>query len=186
MAWKMAKIGEQLRILRLPSFRTAYLASVAVLLAFATWAFVDASFDNVLQFVRIDLRINEHPGTNLWPVHQWDALGPRLLLFCMLAVVVTAAGSLIIYRLVLGDPQGRSMRAMLLAVALFGMWLSLFVSYSGVAEAGLRWRVRRILPCLKEDAAILAKKWPKMNGRLACSGHLGFSLDGDATIIYID
>lgn len=52
-------------LLRLPSFGLALAASIATLLAFAVWMFVDASFSVTLEVVRIDLSLQEHPGLDM-------------------------------------------------------------------------------------------------------------------------
>jgi hypothetical protein len=141
---------------RLPTFRTAFIGSIAVLLAFAAWAFFDASFSVVL-------------GPSSW-TNLWRILGPRLLLFAVLALIGVACAVLVVYRQFFGDRQGRSLRSLLLVVALASMWMGLCVSYNGLAEAGLRWRIRRMLPGLKQDASILLAKWPTTDGELPFSG----------------
>jgi hypothetical protein len=141
---------------RLPAFRTAFIGSLAVLLAFAAWAFFDASFSVVL-------------GPSSW-TNLWRILGPRLFLFAALATAGIAFAALTVYRLFFGNRQGRSLSSLLLVVALASMWMGLCVSYDGLAEAGLRWRVRRMLPGLKEDASILLAKWPTADGELPFSG----------------
>jgi hypothetical protein len=158
------------RLLRLPSFGIALGASVAALLAFAVWAFVDASFPVTLEIVRIDLRLQEHPGLDMTETHGWDELGPRLLLFATLAAVGALATLLVFYRILFGSRQGRSLRSLFLAVALVGLWLTLSLSREKLESAGFQWRLHRAAKGLKQDAAILLAEWPMRDGVLPYSG----------------
>jgi hypothetical protein len=148
-------------LLRLPSFRTAFVGSLAVLLAFATWVFVDSSF-----YMTLDL--------SSW-MNLWAGVISRLLLFVALAVAGAAFTFVVLYRLLFGDHKGRSLRSLMLAVTLTGMWLGLFTSYDGLREVGFRWRVRQLLPELKQDASILLSEWPTKDGSLPFLGE--FAID---------
>jgi hypothetical protein len=64
------------RRLRLPSFGVALAVSLAVLLAFAVWMFVDALFPVTMLVVRTDLGLLENPGLNMAGMHTWDELRP--------------------------------------------------------------------------------------------------------------
>ena len=157
-------------LLRLPSFGVALFMSLAALLGFAVWMFVDASFDVTLEVVRIDLGLQEHPGVDMSDTHAWDQLGSRLVLFAVLAGIGVLSTLLVFYRIVFGRLQGRSLRSLFLAVALVGLWLTLGISHKKLESAGFQWRLRSAVQGLKQDAEILVANWPTTNGELPYSG----------------
>jgi hypothetical protein len=165
------------RLLRLPSFGVALAVSVATLLLFAAWMFIDASFDVTLEVLRIDLGLQEHPGIDMAETHGWDQLGPRLLLFAVLVAIGLLATLIVFYRLQFGSRQTRTLRAMFVAVALVALWMTLILSSGELYLAGYRWRFRGAAKALKEDAAILLAHWPTAAGTLPFSG--AFDADGE-------
>ncbi len=152
------------RYCRLPSFAAAYCGSVAVLIVLVTWALADEAFSKLLMSICLRLgleRFGMYLGITSWTRYGWDEIGPRIVLLCILLVLAGAFNVLVFYRLFSGSRQARSLRSLLLSIALFGMWLSLPLSYKEIADAGHRWRVRRILPNLAKDASMLDAAWPQ-------------------------
>ncbi|MEX2141454.1 MAG: hypothetical protein WD894_19465 [Pirellulales bacterium] len=171
------------RLLRLPSFGVALGASVAALLAFAIWMFVDASFLVMLDVVRIDLGLEKHPGVDMSDVYAWDQLGSRLVLFAVLVGIGVLTTLLVFYRILFGRRQSRSLRSLFLAVALVGLWLALGVSHERLESAALQWRLGRAVQGLKQDAAILTANWPTTEGVLP---YLGQYVVADAYLLLVE
>ena len=152
------------RYFRLPSFAAAYCGSVAVLIVLVTWALADESFSKLLMSIclRFGLeRFGMSLGISSWTLYGWDEIGPRIVLFGVLLGLAGAFNVVVVYRLFSGSQQARSLRSLLLSIALFGMWLSLLLSDQELADAGQRWRARRMLPYLEEDASMLRVQWPQ-------------------------
>jgi hypothetical protein len=172
------------RYYRFPSFVTAYCGSVAILLLLVAWSVLDESFSEVLTAVCLKLNrgdVLNFWGITTWHFNGWQELGPRFVSFGILLLLAAGLNSVVAYRIFFGDRESRSLRSMLLGVALCGMWLSLPLSYKDIAETGQRWRVQRILPYLAKDASMLKAKWPRPSPAAAPLGspttvsHLPFS-----------
>lgn len=142
------------RIVRLPSFAVAYAGSVATLVAFAGWAFLDFAFCHLVVFWH---------GT-------WDQLGSRQVVFIALGVVAVAMTASVLLRLFVGEVHSRSLKGHLLAVTLVGAWLGLVLAHERISWTGFVWRVQRMLPGLKQDANVLSAQWPTENGELPYLG----------------
>jgi hypothetical protein len=160
------------RLFRLPSFGVALAISITALIAFAAWMFVDACFPLTLEIVRVDLRLEDAPWLPAAgsAFHAWDAFGPRLLLLAVIAVAGLIATLMVFYRTLFGSAHSRTLRGMFVAVALVALWLTLGLSHGAIEESGFRWRLRRALPRLKQDAAVLLAQWPTTAGVLPFSG----------------
>ncbi len=166
---------------RFPSFAAAYCGSVAVILVLVAWSVVDESFSNVLMAVCLKFRLEQvliSWGITTWQFHGWQDLGPRFVLFGILLLLGVGLNAVVAYRIFFGDRESRSLRSLLLGVALCGAWLSLPLSYKEIAEAGHRWRVQRILPYLAKDAAMLKAEWPQPS-------QLGEPAGSPTTVIYL-
>jgi hypothetical protein len=140
---------------RLPSFTTAFAGSVAALVMFALWAFVDRAFVPLVTFPWRD---------------SWDDFAIRQSVFVVLALAAVLSTAMVVVRLFVGDRRGRSLKALFLSVVLASGWLALFVSYDSIAWAGFVWNVRRILPGLEADAKVVCGNWPTTNGELPYLG----------------
>jgi hypothetical protein len=158
------------RFLRLPSFAVALSVSVAVLVAFALWMFVDASFLYTLLVVQADIGLASFPGDRLTAAHGWGELGPRLLLFIALLGIGAIATVAVLWRTLIGGRQGRSLRALFVTTALIAGWTALVLYHRHLESAGVGWRAARALHGIEQDAAILLAKWPTSDGALPCSG----------------
>jgi hypothetical protein len=158
------------RLLRLPSFGVALTVSLSVLVAFAVWMFVDASFPITAEVAAIDVKLQEDPGMDMAEMHGWNELGPRLMLFASLASVGLLSTLLLFYRSVFGSRQGRSIRSLFVVVALVGLWLAIGLSHESIESAGFRWRMHRTVQGLKQDAQILSTAWPTTDGVLPYLG----------------
>ena len=159
------------RLIRLPSIGVALSGSIAALLAFAVWMFIDASFPVTLETVRIDLGLQQDPGIDMADRHAWDQLGSRLVLFAALAGLGALTTLLVFYRILFGNRHGRSLRSLFLGRGLDRrLWLTLGLSHEKLESAGFHWRLRRAVQGLKQDAEILLAKWPTTDGALPYSG----------------
>jgi hypothetical protein len=157
------------RLLRLPSFGVALTISLATLLAFAVWMFVDAEFLFTLAVIRTGLRSAGEADSKVVEIFS-ILLGPRLILFWGLAAIGTLSTLLVFYRMLFGNRRARTLRSIFIATALVAIWLTFYLSHEKLSSAGFRWRLHRAVQGLKEDAAILLAKWPTADGTLPYSG----------------
>ncbi|MEX0675819.1 MAG: hypothetical protein WD063_02010 [Pirellulales bacterium] len=157
--------------LRVPSFAVAYSVNALVLLAFALWMFFDLHFEFFLATLKHDLGIEPIFGPRLWNQYGWDEFGPHLALLVVLDVLAIGSAVVVVYRLLYGRAAGRSLRSVGLVVALIAIWLGLFQYWRfSLQEAGFEWNLRRALPEIKADAAILLAEWPQSDGALPFFG----------------
>ena len=153
-----------------PSFRTAYILSLAVLLIFVLWVLLDASFPIMLDLILVDLGLAESTFTTPLFTYNWNMLGPRLAAFGMLAGFALASVAVVVVRHFVGRGTGRTILGIMLMTALVAGWFSLFVSYDRLAWWGMRFRVTREVPRFKEVATQLQYRWPTKNGSLPQMG----------------
>lgn len=139
----------------LPAYRTAYVGSLAALGAFVIWVLLDRSFLSLI--------------TVSW-LRDWDGLGTRRMLFAGLAIIGILSIATVFVRLLVGDRQGRSLRALILAIALVAMWMSFFVSWKKLAGQVFLWHISQMMPGIKQDALILSTSWPTGDGTLPYLG----------------
>jgi hypothetical protein len=165
------------QVFRLPSLGVALAISLATLVAFAVWIFLDFSFLITLGVVRMDLGLVDRMGVDTARFHAWDELGTRLTLFGALALLAFFGTATSCYRLLFGPSRARSLRSILTVTALFGAWLTLMLSYFELYTAGDQWRLYRTLHRLKHPAATLIEKWPKGDGILPFLGP--YSVDSE-------
>lgn len=130
----------------------AIVTSLGTMAIFAGWMFFDTSFHWIF-------------------LADWDFVYYRRIAFILVAVVAVLAMLLIFVRTLVGSRRGRSLKTLFLAISIAAMWLTLWRSYEELAWRGVLWRVRRLLPHLKADAAILLQKWPDKAGELPHLGH---------------
>ena len=155
-----------LELVNLPAFYVAYALSVAALVAFLTWALVDASFDCVVDVALTDLRIRSSGGMDIASAHKWKELGPRLLVFLVLTTIALIATGIVFVGLLRGAPQGRT----LLAVVLAAGWAGLFLAYQRLLWGWFLFRVLQQLASFRRLAEELAKNWPQESGVLPVVG----------------
>jgi len=153
----------------MPSFLTAYCGSLALLLVMLVWIFLDDELYSAIHILRHNWGFAEPLGTYTGSAYGWDEHGPRILLFLALSSLAILSILAVCYRLVFGDSRGRSLRSMMLTVALIGLWLTLILSREKIDEAVLRWRARKALPGLKIDAELYLAEGPNMNEFLSDS-----------------
>lgn len=143
-----------------PSFAGAYTWSLAMMLLLVVWVFLDASFRWIPNIVGRDLQLQFLNDAELRLMHEWQAYGPRLLIFAVLMVVAIASTLTVFVNLVIGRKRDRSIRSMLLATALVALWLGFFAAQQQLSEIAFRHRILRRLPAMKSAADRLANDWP--------------------------
>jgi hypothetical protein len=164
--------------LRMPSFRTAYLGSLALLLVMVVWYFID----DELYTAFFALKMSFSVGRLLVRLGSFSL---TTFLFGALSVLALLSILAVCYRLVFGDSRGRSLRALMLTIVLIGLWLTFILSREKIDHASCLWRVHRSLPGLKEDAAILLAHWPTTDGVLPFFGEYAMgSIDKESTAVF--
>jgi hypothetical protein len=124
------------RLLRVPTFRVAYLINVAALGAFVVWSFMDAGYFVLLRFLGRDYGIVSY-------FIRRD-LGPRPEIFYTLAAIGGLSLIIVIGRLFVGRSSSRSVVAWLATIALLAVWIrAAFLSID--PHTGAEYRVARDL-----------------------------------------
>lgn len=173
------------RIWRLlfPKFGVACLLSLTVLLLFVVWIWIDRSFRWLPPIVIDDLRLQFLRVALLRSMHGWNVLGPRLIVFAILAALGLASTVIVLIRLVIGAESGRTIRSMLLATALLALWLSLFMSYDRLWLYAFRHHILQHHDAMKASVTALTADWPKWSVDLPGLGRY-LSDDRDTTLLY--
>jgi hypothetical protein len=134
------------RVLRVPSFRVAYVISLLPPLALLCWAFVDAHFWNAMRtFGRMPALMRHLPAH--WRRVQisevWQPYGDRLLILTALIAVATVASVIVMVRLFHGTKRDRSLLSWMLAILLIALWSGALLGIGRYPDAQLRYRIRR-------------------------------------------
>jgi hypothetical protein len=144
------------RWLRLPSFAFCCSTTLLVCIAYFGWIIIDAQYATTAYVVRSSVglqQLDPDPSMvayGLWDmmwdcVRSRDSLGPRLLLFAVLAVTAVAASLLMLLQLV----RRATIRRMLLTVLVMCAWLSLWASYRQLHDC-ITWLEVRCVGCGKQ------------------------------------
>ena len=113
------------RWILLPSFAFCCCTALLVCIVYVGWVIVDAQYPLTAgTFLRYTVK---DPCLHIiWDsVRSWDYLGPRLLLFTILAFAVIASSLLMILHFL----RRTTIRRMMLTVSVLCAWLSLWASY---------------------------------------------------------
>ena len=162
----------------LPSVGVAHGVSVVTLLMFVLWVVLDASFGQMVRFVKGGFDVVAGAG------YAWDALALRIAGLFFLASSAVAAFATLVVRQVVGEKTGRSICAMLLLTTIVAGWLGLFTAYGTIERIGEYVRLKRDLHKFKNAAGKLLKRWPTENGSLPEAGqYLAFPLKHPDTIL---
>jgi hypothetical protein len=168
-----------------PQFGIAYLLSLAVLVLFILWIWVDRSFRWVPWIVGQDLHLRFLSDADLRTMHQWDIHGVRMLVFLILAALGLVSTITVFARLFVGDETGRTIRAMMFATALLAFWLSLFVSYDRLWWFAFRYHILDHHDAMKASVTLLSEQWPAE--RIVLPGLGSYVPSGrDPDLLYID
>ncbi|PQO46082.1 hypothetical protein C5Y93_10930 [Blastopirellula marina] len=163
--------------MRLPSFKFCCVTTLLVCLAYLVWIIMDAQYQQTVFVMRYStglLQLDPSPamvGTGMWDmmwdgVRSWDSLGPRLLLFYLLAIVAVLSSLLMLVQFA----HRATIRGMLMVVLVLSVWLSLWVSYDQLNEWAALRRVNIALPRFEAVAKSLSQQWPTENGTLPEAG----------------
>jgi hypothetical protein len=162
----------------IPSFKAAWLLSVAVLLTIIVWAFVDVWFNETIDIVLMTLGVLPEFVPGFWtPQRAWSFIGGRITLLGFLAVVGAAANVVVASRLVAGRAGGRSISSYLGATALAGAWLCLFIGFDDLKWNGFKFRLTRQMPEVQSLFERLRNDWPSKNGVLPVVGAFSVAAD---------
>ncbi len=165
------------RWLRLPSFAFWCSKALLVCIAYLGWIIIDAQFPMTVFVVRHSVGLQQlDPDTSvvaygLWGmmwdgVRSWDSLGPRLLLFVILAITAVTDSLLMLLQFL----RRATIRRMLLIVLVICAWLSLLMSYRQVNEWAVLRRAKSALSRFELAANPLSQHWPTENGILPEAG----------------
>ncbi len=163
--------------LRLPSFAVACSITIFVWLAYLCWLILDAQYQMTLFVVRFHVgleQLDPHPlvvAYGFWDmmwdgVRSWGSLGPRLLLFAVLAIAAAASSLLMVVQFM----RRATIRRWLVVVFVISAWLSFWVSYGQLHQWAVLRRAEIALPRFKSTAISLSQHWPTENGTLPEAG----------------
>jgi hypothetical protein len=148
--------------IRLPSFAFCSCTALLVCIVYAGWIIVDAQYPSTANtFLRYTVK--DPSPHRIWEsVRSWDYLGPRLLLFTILALTLIASSLLMILQFL----RRTTIRRMLVTVLVLCAWLSLWASFGRLYEWGAMRRMRSALPRFELAADVLSQHWPTEDGSL--------------------
>lgn len=165
------------RWLPLPNFAFCCSTTLLVCIAYLGWIIIDAQYPMTIFVVRYSVglqQLDPDPAVvayGFWDmmwhgVRSWDSLGPRLLLFALLAITVAASSLLMLLQFL----RRATIRRMMLIVLAMCAWLSLWASYRQLNEWAVLRRATSALPRFELAADSLSPHWPTENCTLPEAG----------------
>jgi len=159
--------------------------SCGIAFLFVFWIYWDPAFGDVLDTLR----------DNYWWWFSSDGwaedslLGVRLIVFAFLALCASCSALFIVVALCFGRPQDSSLKSLFFLIAVAAVWLLLFIRYDDLDWLAFQGRVRRAIPTLKKDVALLRADPSTVSGTLPYSGSYeydhSFPIEGRSRCLWI-